>query len=578
VSGLFDSRFARSTRQALTLCPMRVVIALIAWFVLTLAVDRAAATLWIGAVLAAEVGYCASAKLFETRRTRRHGWLFTCAHGLSACAWSIVGILLWRTGSPACEIAAVAFFAGHLLYIQAHHGSSPALVGASASALVAPFIVVAQPRYAGPDQMVLAIAVAACAGNAVIGFYMSLKSSRALVRTAETLRSMRDEAEAANRAKSAFLATMSHEIRTPLNGVLGMAQAIGRDPALPAHLRERIDVISESGGAVLAIVSDVLDLSRIEAGGLELEDVAFDLEALVRTASATFRSLADAKGLVLRASADAVRGTWRGDPLRIRQILTNLVSNALKFTAAGEISVTARPAADGCALLVSDTGVGIAPAKQARIFDRFTQADESVTREHGGAGLGLAICRELAERMGGRIEVRSAVGEGTEFEVWLPIARTGDAAPETAPEAAPAPDPGRRLRVLAAEDNEINQLVLKALLAHAGVDVALVGDGRQAVDAWATGGWDLVLMDVQMPVMDGLSAAREIRATELRQGLPRTPIVALTANAMSHHVGECRAAGMDDFVAKPISVRDLCAAIERQSRAPAAMAALAARA
>jgi PAS domain S-box-containing protein len=384
------------------------------------------------------------------------------------------------------------------------------------------------------------------------------RAERALVKAKE-------EAEAATRAKSAFLATMSHEIRTPLNGVLGMAQAMERDE-LSQRQRERLDVVRQSGEALLAILNDVLDLSKIEAGKLELEQTEFDLAELARGAHATFAATAQAKGLSFGLTVTpAARGIYLGDTVRVRQILYNLVSNALKFTDRGFVKVTVGRRRGLLTLKVADSGIGIAPGKLASLFQKFEQADASTTRRFGGTGLGLAICRDLAELMGGAISATSKPGKGATFTVELPVVRLAAAPAKSrhrkVGERSPAPE-GRPLRVLAAEDNAMNQLVLKTLLAQVGVEPVIVPDGRQAVAAWAREPWDLILMDVQMPVMDGPTATAEIRAREAAEGRARTPIVALTANAMDHQVAEYRGAGMDDFVAKPIEASRLYEAIQ----------------
>jgi PAS domain S-box-containing protein len=376
----------------------------------------------------------------------------------------------------------------------------------------------------------------------------------------------KEEAEAATHAKSAFLATMSHEIRTPLNGVLGMAQAMARDE-LSGRQKERLDVIRQSGEALLAILNDVLDLSKIEAGKLELEATEFDIAELARAAHATFAATAQAKGLAFELNVErGAKGVYIGDTVRVRQILYNLVSNALKFTDRGHVKVTVGRRHHHLTLTVCDTGIGIAPDKLVSLFQKFEQADASTTRRYGGTGLGLAICRDLAEMMGGAITAQSRPGAGATFTVELPLKKTARAAPRAMgrrqkrvePRATPQ---GRALRVLAAEDNTMNQLVLKTLLAQIGVEPVIVPDGRAAVSAWEAEPWDLILMDVQMPEMDGPTATAIIRAREAGEGRARTRIVALTANAMDHQVSEYRAAGMDDFVAKPIEAGRLYEAI-----------------
>ena len=369
-------------------------------------------------------------------------------------------------------------------------------------------------------------------------------------------------AEAANSAKSEFLATMSHEIRTPLNGVLGMVQAMKRDP-LPDVQRERLDVVGQSGEALLTILNDILDLSKIEAGKLELEDAEFDLDALAQGIAKIFEPMAQVKDLTFTLNlAPEARGVYRGDPVRVRQVLSNLVSNAVKFTSAGSVDVGVALSAGGLVFTVSDTGIGMDPAQAERLFDKFVQADSSTTRRFGGTGLGLAICRELARAMGGEISAEGAVGVGSRFTVVLPLLRVGEVGTLAAAATAdPADYDERPLRILAAEDNAVNQLVLRTLLGQAGLEPVTVANGLEAVEAWQDGAWDLILMDVQMPVMDGVAATREIRAREARTGRAPTPILALTANAMTHQLETYRAAGMDGYVAKPIELSQLFAAI-----------------
>lgn len=400
----------------------------------------------------------------------------------------------------------------------------------------------------------------------VLGLGVNANRTQQRMATAlSTAQAKEAEAEAANTAKSSFLATMSHEIRTPLNGVLGMAQAMEAD-GLTSLQRERLAVIRTSGEALLAILNDILDLAKIEAGKMELEEIDFDLEPILAGVEAAFAPVAACKfvSYVTTISAEAA-GAYRGDPLRLRQILYNLVSNAAKFTEQGQISVRVDRIEGALRLVVADTGVGIAPDKLGLLFAKFSQVDASTTRRHVGTGLGLAISQELAELMGGRIEAESVVGEGSRFTVILPLTKlAAGAQPEAAHAAAAAAVATHgHLRVLAAEDNPINQLVLKTLLAQIGIEPTMVENGQEAVEAWAAGEWDAVLMDVRMPVMDGIAASQEIRRLEATGRRPRTPIIALTANAMAHQIAEYAAAGMDDHVAKPIDAAALFAALER---------------
>jgi signal transduction histidine kinase/CheY-like chemotaxis protein len=387
------------------------------------------------------------------------------------------------------------------------------------------------------------------------------------------LESARDAANAANVLKTQFLANMSHEIRTPLNGVLAMAEVMSMGDLAEVQ-RERLGIIRQSGNLLLAVLNDVLDLSKIEAGKLSLVKDDFDLVPTLNASAETFQVLAQGKGLDFNFTIDeAAQGWWQGDADRLRQIVGNLLSNAVKFTSHGAVETRVEVNAETGALrlMVRDSGVGIAPEKLPALFEKFTQADNSATRRFGGTGLGLAICRELTQMMGGSIDVESREGHGSTFTVELPLSR-GEAAGVAHAEAAH--DTGdRNIRLLAAEDNPTNQQVLAAVMESLGIDIDIVSDGKQAVDAWRLGGYDLVLMDIQMPVMDGIDAAREIRGLEIAEQRKRTPIVALTANALTHQVDEYLAAGMDGHVAKPIEIAKLYEAISAALTAAATGAA-----
>jgi len=372
-----------------------------------------------------------------------------------------------------------------------------------------------------------------------------------------------EEATAASEAKSLFLATMSHEIRTPLNGVLGMAQAMAGDE-LPTAQRQRLDVVRQSGESLLAILNDILDLSKIEAGKLEIEQVDFDLTGVAHGACATFEAIAGYRGVGFTLDiAPEAAGVFRGDPTRLRQVLCNLISNALKFTEAGEVQVaidwTDDPLGGRLRMTVRDTGIGMTPEQTGALFQKFVQADASTNRRFGGTGLGLAICGELVKLMDGEISIDSQVGRGSTFTVALPLPRIADR--QAVHEASDASVP-TGLRVLAADDNEVNRLVLKTLLEQVGVETVVVDNGQAALEAWETGGWDLVLMDIRMPVMDGVEATAAIRWREAQTGAARTPIIALTADAMSHQVDAFLAQGFDGHVSKPIEVGQLLAAME----------------
>jgi signal transduction histidine kinase/ActR/RegA family two-component response regulator len=375
---------------------------------------------------------------------------------------------------------------------------------------------------------------------------------RDVTRTERELRRAKQQAEAANEAKSRFLAAMSHEIRTPLNGVLGMNRML-LSSGLNEGQMQQARTIEACGRTLLSLINDILDFSRIEAGRMALESIDFDAVLLAREVMDAMQPRAQELGLELRLTLDGPYWpTLRGDPNRIRQLLFNLVGNALKFTPAGRVEVQAllRPGEPGSCdwlLTVRDTGIGIPPEALPHLFDRFFQADDSTARTVGGSGLGLAICQEIVQLMGGELQVESRVGEGSAFRVRLPLTYGQAAHLAQASEDAPALRP---LRLLVAEDNQVNQMVIDGLLRQMGHEPTLVCDGRQAVDHALAGGWDCILMDIQMPGMDGVQAAKLIRALPGAAG--RVPIVALTANALLAERQTYLQAGMDDHLAKPV--------------------------
>lgn len=370
-------------------------------------------------------------------------------------------------------------------------------------------------------------------------------------------------AVAANRAKSEFLSNMSHELRTPLNGVLGMAQALSGE-RLSDVQQERVTIIRRSSEGLLSVLNDLLDLSKIEAQTLELEIVDFDLEEIVAGVAIAFQPLAEKKALSFVSSvAPEARGLYGGDSARIRRILYSLVDNAVKFTDRGGVRLEVVGDAHGVAFRVIDTGIGISDAYVSHLFEGFYQGDASFTRRHGGAGIGLALCRQLTDLMGGAIEMSSEVGRGSVFTVTLPLERLAVQVPEAPAAPAIAGEEETELRVLAAEDNPTNQLVLKALLGAVSIEPTFADNGHQAVALWESKTWDIVLMDIQMPEMNGVEATRAIRLSEAQTGRRRTPIVAVTANAMIHQLAEYEDAGMDGVVPKPVDLPCLIAAIER---------------
>lgn len=427
-----------------------------------------------------------------------------------------------------------------------------------------------------------------------------------LERLSRSLRAERQRAEAASRIKSEFLANMSHEVRTPLNGILGMAQLLDDRIRGPTE-REMLAVIRQSGEGLLHVLNDILDLSKVEAGRLDLDPAPFRPAELIDRIERLYRLQAEDKQLTLEVrSAPALDRLVLGDANRILQVLHNLMGNALKFTEHGRVQLLAgwRDAlpAEGCGpgagwleLTVADTGIGMSPEQQERVFEDFVQADGSITRRYGGTGLGLSLSRRLIGLMGGTIRLESQLGVGTRFVIRLPLrpaaapaaaagpAPTG-AAPEQAPGGAalpaaqdlpPAAEPATRplplegLRLLLAEDNATNRRVVEAMLAGTGAALVMVPDGRAAVEAaLAAGpGFDLLLMDVSMPELDGPGALRRIRQGLAAEGRPAPPALVLTANAMTHQIAEYLAEGFVAHLGKPVRRADLVAAIQRHAAA-----------
>ncbi|MES2261115.1 MAG: ATP-binding protein [Pseudomonadota bacterium] len=441
-----------------------------------------------------------------------------------------------------------------------------------------------------PRDVLVSRCVIHSAGNAyMLGYFIDISEQRA---ARDAMERAVESAETASRAKSEFLANMSHEIRTPMNGILGMTELV-LESTLNEQQRADIALVKASADALLAIVDGILDFSKIEAGKLDIEDVPFDLRQMVEDAVRVMALRARQKGLALACELPAaLPRTMRGDPGRLRQVLINLIGNAVKFTASGGITVAlaaGHDAGERCDITfsVSDTGIGIPPAKQQLIFEPFAQVDGSTTRQYGGTGLGLTICRRLVILMQGQITVHSQPGAGSTFSFTVPLRRSAlaplppphaggaiggpilgedDVPPVAAVVAAAAPGPGG-MRILLVEDNPVNQRLALRLLEKLGHRVSLADSGVAALECASREIYDLILMDVQMPGLDGLAATRHIRQWE-QAGGGHVPIVAMTARAMTGDRERCLEAGMDDYLSKPIDIARLRQTLARYEPEP----------
>jgi signal transduction histidine kinase/ActR/RegA family two-component response regulator len=399
----------------------------------------------------------------------------------------------------------------------------------------------------------------------VIGLRVDITDMK---RQAEALEAALERAEAASQAKNDFLANMSHEIRTPLNGVLGLAHVLLRSN-LEGQQRDLVETIVASAGALNHLLSDLLDFSRLGAGRVELSLESFDLAELVTQTAALFERQAWEKGVAFNLNIDeAARRRVLGDAARLKQILVNLLSNALKFTASGSIDLTVAASAlgDRYHFEVRDTGIGFEPADAERLFVRFEQADGSITRKYGGTGLGLAISRQLAGLMDGTVVAAGQVGKGAVFTLVAPLADAEPVDETPAASIAPAAESGA-LRILVADDNPTNRKVAELILEAVGAEVVSVENGREALEAVQAEPFHAVLMDIQMPEMDGLTAIRLIREHEAAQARARTPVIVVSANVMPEHIQASAQAGADDHIGKPIHVEELMEAISRAMQA-----------
>jgi signal transduction histidine kinase/CheY-like chemotaxis protein len=564
---LDDGREGATLRMSKRSAINRRVITLLMGVLLLAEFGWGAAIAWGAASLVLEVLLAANHRYFAYcqaagRRVSRAQRLVTPT--VISLTWSGMAAASWVYGSGPMQLAALLILFGIVIealkYAALSRAAFVALIPWPMLSLVSVPILLT-----GFSGWRLAVVLLALAGVCLAVFDVA----RALRGNALALEKAQAQAQQANQAKSAFLAMMSHELRTPMNGVLGMAHALAAT-RLDRRQSEYLDMIVQSGDGLMAILNDILDLSKIEAGKLELEAVPFDIDRIGRQLFMLWSETARQKGVELALEIDPQTPPWlEGDPLRVRQILMNLVSNALKFTERGSVCVRIAPlSARGLVIEVADSGIGMTEEQLGRLFSTFSQGEVSTTRRFGGTGLGLSICRQLSEMMGGDIEVESRPGHGSTFRVRLPLPATAPASgEEEVPEVAM-----EEVCVLVVDDNRINRTVAQAVLEAAGAQVVAAEDGQDCLDKLRAGRFDIVLMDIHMPRMDGVEALRRIRAGEA--GPRAIPVLALTADAMSGEGERLVALGFNQVHPKPIQPADLLRAVAELTAQRALLAAV----
>jgi signal transduction histidine kinase/AmiR/NasT family two-component response regulator len=565
----------------------RLVVAMVGAATLWAAGHSAAAAMWSAAVIVSQLIdshlWAPVRRPDRTTEPTRGEWIAVCLSSAQvAIVYSAFPALMWTLWGEPGKIFAALWLCGSLLHVtmHMHHEQRTFLASAAPHALYffgLPLISIvtgADPgRWGGAAILVAGILFVS---HLAVAFREYRAGSEAMRRASENALERQAAAEQANLAKSAFLATMSHEIRTPMNGILGMAEALA-STGLSGQQSRQLEIIRESGDLLLTILNDLLDFSKIEAGRIEFEAAPFRLSDIARRIGDLHGLRAREKNLTLSISCDGHCSTpFLGDAHRVVQILHNLVGNALKFTATGGVRVRLSGGPDDgepgpLTIEVADTGIGLTTEQIDRIFAPFTQADATTTRKYGGTGLGLSIVKGLVEGMKGGIEVYSQPGAGATFRVTLPLPVAENAgagrAEETCVDCGLAKSDcivPRNLRILAGEDNPVNRAVLAAFLAPYEHEVTFANDGLAAVEDYKSGEFDLILMDISMPVIDGAEALRQIRFIERQRGATRkVPAIAISAHAMRQQIDEFMSAGFEGYVAKPIKTERLAAEIAR---------------
>ena len=550
--------------------PTRLVVAGVGTGILAWVLGAAPASVWLVAILVTQALDVAAGRGLRTDPARvgdRQLTVYCLVLILTSATYSLFAVLLWMFGGPEDKIYAMLWLVGALLHVTLHMHHEPRSFVAAAVphltfALVLPVREVLIPNGLPPDTVALIlIVIVMYSSHLAVSFRASRRAERQLRDSRAEALAEKAAAEEANAAKTRFLANMSHEIRTPLNGVIGMAEAL-RQEDLPDAALAQARVIQDSGTLLMQVLNDVLDVAKMEAGQVEVEDAPFDLREVADRVQGAFTLRARERGLDFDVLYNERLGAGRrGDGHRLMQILQNLVGNALRFTQDGKITVRFDlDGADGVMISVADTGIGMTEAQAARVFDAFAQADASTSRQYGGTGLGLSIVHGLCEAMGGTVAARSAPGQGTVFTVRLPLPKV--VLPNTTRETTKNERHLEGRRILIVDDNAVNRMVLQALLAETGAQLTEATNGEEAVEATRASPFDLVLMDISMPVMDGKQALKAIREDE-RGNASLTPIIAVSAHALSHQIEEFLAHGFDAYVAKPVRPDALFATIAR---------------
>ena len=563
-----DERLDEVAADTYRLTLSRLISAALVAVIMVFALGPAIAAFWLLSLYVGEGVALLTTRRFKDGRTgtpRERAWFVWASIPINI-SWTTLAILLWLRGEDLMKIAAVAIWCGQVIYTQNFRHQSAALLLLNgltpmASLLIFPFFFMPDASAAAQTARWGLVLLVGTTLNVMIQNRTAAKRMDELTRG---LREEREKALEATRAKSTFIAVTSHELRTPMNGLLGMAHALQRSTLDPIQ-REQIALMIKSGDSLMQLLNDVLDLSRVEAGKVELAPIDMTLQDVVGEVVDAWRDAAVFKNLSLTVdyAPDLPPGV-HADPLRIRQVVTNLVSNAIKFTVEGGVSlrVMATSVADGkqrVSIIVTDTGPGVPTGAAERVFDSFTQADQTISREHGGAGLGLSIARALARQMGGDLVLApSEQGACFVFAFTAPAC----AAPAATSQDVEASDGDLGpIQVLMAEDNAINQLVVRTMLEPLGVALTVVENGQDALRAMGEQRFDCVLMDINMPVMDGITALEAIR--DGRTGDPAMPVIALTASAMSGDRERFLGLGFDDHLGKPVKPVDLITAIAK---------------